>query len=193
MAITDNRIPAAEIVERQLLKARKRHLILQRTAVTLSVLATVGAAATIIAVLFFQVFRIEGKSMADTLRERDLVVVENMSGFQKGDIVVCSYGNNILVKRVIATEGDTVEIDESGSVAVNGELLEEPYVTEKMLGNCNIEFPCVVPEGRSFVLGDCRSVSIDSRSTAIGCIENRSIIGKVFFRIWPLSRAGRVR
>lgn len=193
MAIADSRIPAAEIVEKQLLKAKKRRLILQRLTATLGVLATVGAAATIIAVLFLQVFRIEGRSMANTLREGDLVVVENKSSYQKGDIVACYHGNDVLVKRIIATAGDIVEIDQNGNVTVNGELLEEPYVTEKMTGNCNIDFPCVVPEGSNFVLGDCRAVSIDSRSSDIGCIENRNLIGKVFFRIWPLSRMGGLR
>lgn len=193
MAIADSRIPAAEIVENQLLKAKKRRLIFQRLTATLGVLATVGAAATIIAVLFLQIFRIEGKSMADTLREGDLVVVKNKSSYQKGDIVACYHGNDVLVKRIIATEGDIVEIDKNGNVTVNGELLEEPYVTEKMMGNCNIEFPCVVPEGSNFVLGDCRAVSIDSRSSDIGCIENRNLIGKVLFRIWPPGRIGRLK
>ncbi|MCM1025817.1 MAG: signal peptidase I [Roseburia sp.] len=193
MAITDSRIPSAEIVEKQLQKSKRRRLIFQRAIVTIGVLATVAAAAVIIAVLFLQVFKIEGRSMAETLQEGDLVVVEGISGFQKGDVVACYYGNDVLVKRIIATAGDTVEIDEEGNVTVNGESLEEPYVRDKTIGNCNIEFPCTVPEGSNFVLGDCRSVSIDSRSSAIGCIEDRNIIGRVIFRIWPIGSAGKVK
>lgn len=193
MAIADSRIPAQEIVEARLLKEQRRYNIVRLLAITLCILTTVAAATALIAILFLQILRIDGSSMADTLGESDLVIAHNASGYEKGDIIAFYHEDDILVKRIIATAGDTVDIEADGSVYVNGELLEEPYLSQKALGSCNIELPCKVPEGENFVLGDHRSVSIDSRSSTIGCVSESEIIGKVFLRIWPLRDLGPVK
>lgn len=192
MARADDRIPAREIVESQFQKAVRKHDIIRGLVISLGVLLTVSVAATITASLFIQIFRIDGSSMANTLCEGDLVVVIDDLAIGKGDIIACRYEDDILVKRVIATGGDVVDIEADGTVTVNGSPLEEPYITEKALGSCSTELPCKVPEGGNFVMGDHRTVSIDSRSAAIGCIDENEIIGKVILRIWPVTGLGTV-
>ena len=123
--------------------------------------------------------------MTDTLQDGDIVVAFSGRNYESGDVVAFYYNNEILVKRVIATAGDWVNIDEDGNVYVNDELLDEPYLSDKALGQCNIEMPYQVPDGRCFIMGDHRSTSIDSRNTAVGCISNDMIIGRIFVRIWP--------
>ncbi len=157
---------------------------------TIYSLLVVAAAAALIAVLVLPVLQISGTSMTDTLMDGDVVVALNGSAYKTGDIIAFYYNNNILIKRVIATPGDWVDIDEEGSVFVNGEKLEEPYISEKALGDCNITLPYQVPDGRNFVMGDHRATSIDSRNSVIGCISDELVIGKIIFRIWPLSEAG---
>lgn len=156
-------------------------------------LLVVSAIAVLIAVLLLPVLRISGTSMTDTLQDGDVVVALNGSDYKTGDVIAFYYNNNILIKRVIATAGDWVDIDEEGNVSVNGEVIDEPYVTEKSLGDCNIKFPYQVPDGRNFVMGDHRATSIDSRNTAVGCVSNDLAIGKIIFRVWPLSEIGVIK
>ena len=160
---------------------------------TVFALITVAAIAVLVAVLLLPVLRIYGTSMRPALEEGEYVVSIKGSKFETGDIMAFYYNNKILVKRVIAVSGDWVEIDENGTVSVNGVRLDEPYVTEPSLGECDIEFPYQVPESRIFVMGDHRSVSIDSRSTTIGCVSNEQIVGKIIFRIWPFKDIGPIR
>ena len=94
---------------------------------------------------------------------------------------------------MIARAGEWVDIDEDGYVYVNGEKLDEPYVKEYALGECNITLPYQVPEGRVFVMGDHRSVSVDSRSTSVGCVSDEQIVGKLLFRVWPYQDFGPVK
>ena len=155
-------------------------------------LVVVAAVAVLVAVLLLPILRIYGKSMNGTLDSGDVVVSIKTSDLKTGDVVAFYYNNNILVKRVIANPGDWVDIDKDGNVFVNNTKLDEPYLDEKAYGETNIELPYQVPEGKIFVMGDNRLVSIDSRNTAIGCISEEQIVGKIVYRVWPLSQIGPV-
>ena len=153
-------------------------------------LVVVAAVAVLVAVLLLPVLQIYGHSMTPTLEDGDIVVSIKGSDFEPGDVIAFYYNNKILVKRVIAGPGDWVDIDKDGNVTVNGQALEEPYLQEKALGDCNIKLPYQVPDSRLFVMGDHRSVSVDSRNTAVGCVAQEQIVGRLVFRIWPLSGMG---
>lgn len=153
-------------------------------------LLVVAAVAVLAAMLFFPIFRVTGSSMEPTLQPKEIVVCLKSSRFQSGDLVAFYYNNKVLLKRVIGTAGDTIEIDDSGNVFVNGSQLDEPYITKKKLGQCDIDFPYQVPDNRIFVMGDNRETSVDSRTTAVGCIADEYVIGKVFLRVWLLERLG---
>ena len=187
-----NELPELGLLEAELERERYRKRygnVLRSTAFSLVVVAAV---AVLIAVLLLPVLQISGTSMTDSLQDEDIVVALNSSGYDTGDIIAFYYNNNILVKRVIAAAGDWVDIDEDGNVYVNDQLLEEPYVTEKALGDCNITLPYQVPDERCFVMGDHRATSIDSRNTAVGCVSNEMVIGKILVRVWPMSGFGLV-
>ena len=156
-------------------------------------LVVVAAVAVLVAVLLLPILRIYGKSMNGTLDSGDIVISVKTSNFKTGDVIAFYYNNNILVKRVIANPGQWVNIDEYGNVFVNNVMLEEPYLQEKAYGETNIEFPYQVPDGKIFAMGDNRSVSIDSRNTSIGCIAEEQIVGKIVYRVWPLTGFGAVQ
>ena len=159
---------------------------------TVSVLVVVAAVAVLVATLFLPILQISGDSMAPTLDHDEIVVLLKTKEFDQGDLIGFYYQGKILLKRVIALPEDEVAIDAEGNVYVNGALLEEPYVTEKSLGDCDLEFPHRVPGTGYFVLGDRRSNSVDSRNSVVGAITREDIIGRVFVRVWPLSRFGLV-
>ena len=160
---------------------------------TTNTLIVVAAVAILVAMLFLPVLRIYGQSMNNTLVSGELVVSLKGASFETGDVVAFYYNNNILVKRVIANAGEWVDIDLDGNVYVNQQKVDEPYIKEKAYGEPNIDFPYQVPEDRIFVLGDNRAVSVDSRSSSIGCVSSEQIVGKIVFRIWPLNRIGPIR
>ena len=160
---------------------------------TIYMLITVAAVAVLVAVLLMPVLQIYGTSMAPTLEEGDIVLSLKGSEFKTGDVMGFYYNNNILVKRVIAQAGDWVDITEDGTVYVNNVAIDEPYLIDNAYGETNIVFPYQVPESRVFVLGDHRSVSIDSRNTAVGCVASEQIVGKIIYRVWPLKNFGRIK
>lgn len=155
-------------------------------------LVAVAAVAVLIATLWLPVFQIYGSSMTPTLSDGEIAVAMKTHNFETGDIIAFYLNNKILIKRVIAGPGDWINIDTEGNVFVNNEQLDEPYVTEKAFGDCNIELPYQIPESRVFVMGDHRAVSLDSRNTAIGCVADEQVVGKILFKVWPLKDIGTV-
>ena len=172
--------------ERERLQYQRKFRRTLRT--TIYALIVVAATAVLIATIFIPVLQVSGSSMEPTLSDSDVIVLFKSGDFETGDLVGFYYQNKLLLKRVIAGPGDVVDIDEDGNVYVNDELLDEPYLTEKALGDTDLDYPVQVPENRYFVVGDKRSTSIDSRSSVIGYIEADQIVGKVILRIWPLNR-----
>lgn len=160
---------------------------------TLYSLAVVAAIAILIATLWLPVLQITGASMEPTLTDGQLIVAVKNSDLESGEITAFYYNNKILIKRVVALSGDWVDIDRDGNVYVNGTLLDEPYLTEKSLGECTIDLPYQVPDGRVFVMGDDRAISLDSRTDAVGCVSREQVLGEVVFRVWPLSEFGRIK
>ena len=163
---------------------RRFHKLLRRT---VNALIVVAAIAALIATLVLPVLQIAGTSMEPNLKDGDIVLLVKTDDLQTGDLCAFYYSNKILIKRVIATPGDYIWIESDGTVYLNGEVLDEPYVSEKALGECDVEFPYQVPENSYFVMGDKRETSIDSRSTVIGCVAEDQIVGKIFCKFWPLS------
>ena len=185
-------LPDLSLLEAELEREQYKNSFGQVLKSTVFSLLVVAAVSVLIAVLLLPVLQISGTSMTESLQDEDIVVALNSKKYKTGDIIAFYYNNNILVKRVIAAAGDWVNIDKDGNVYVNDELLDEPYVSEKALGDCNITLPYQVPDGRCFVMGDHRATSIDSRNTAVGCVSNDRVIGKILVRVWPLSGLGIV-
>lgn len=190
--ISADDLPTTEQLETELKyeKGKKEHSRFIRN--TIFALITVAAVTVLISTLFLQVLQIYGSSMTPTLYEGNIVVSVKGSGFERGDIISFYYNNKILVKRAIAFEGDFVDFDKDGNLYVNNKKLDEPYVSDKSLGECDIELPYQVPSGKIFVLGDHRATSVDSRSTVMGCVSEEQIVGKIWLRVWPLDLFGGV-
>lgn len=184
--------PTTEQLENELerVKYKRRYRSVLKS--TIYTLITVAAIAILVATLWLPVLQIYGTSMTPTLTDGEIIFTVKTSDFEPGDIVSFYYNNKILVKRVIAEAGDWVNIDENGSVYVNDVPLDEPYLEEKAFGDTDIELPYQVPDGKIFVMGDHRATSVDSRNTAVGCVAQEQIVGKIIFRIWPLNRLGFV-
>ena len=185
--------PTTEQLEGELKRVRYKSRYRSVLRSTIYSLITVAAIAVLIATLWLPVLQVYGNSMTPALQNGEIIFTVKMSEFEPGDIISFYYNNKILIKRVIARSGEWVNMDADGNVYVNGTLLDEPYLDEKAFGDCNIELPYQVPEGRVFVMGDHRSTSVDSRNSAVGCVAQEQIVGKILFRVWPLEKFGWVK
>ena len=183
-------LPTKKQVEAERKRYRRQKAYNKALGGTVYVLTIVAAVAVLIATLILPVLQIEGTSMEPTLSNGDIVLVAKTTRLDRGDLCGFAWNNKLLIKRVIGLPGDWIEIDTDGTIYLNGDKLEEPYVERKALGECDLEFPFQVPQEQYFVIGDMRESSIDSRNTVIGCISNDQIVGKVFFRVWPFKSIG---
>ena len=184
--------PTVEQLEAEISREDQRSRFGHTARSTVYILITVAAAAILAATLFFPVLKIYGKSMAPTLDEGEIVVSLKNSDFATGDIIAFYFNNKVLIKRVICGPGDWIDIREDGTVVVNGSVIDEPYLPEKAFGVCDLALPYQVPEGQVFVMGDDRAVSVDSRSTAVGCVAKEQVVGRVLLCVWPLDKLGPV-
>ena len=184
---TEQEIPTIDALQQELKRERYKRRFRKLLRNTVNVLIVVAAVAALVATLLLPVLQIAGTSMEPTLNDGDIVLLVKTKDLQTGDLCAFYYSNKVLVKRVIATPGDYIWIESDGTVFLNGEKLDEPYVSEKALGECDVQFPYQVPENCYFVMGDRRDTSIDSRSTVIGCVPEDQIIGKIFCKFWPLN------
>ena len=179
------RIPVPKQVAEERKRLRKRARVTRTIITTLGALTVAAAIAVLLSTFVFTAIQVSGDSMEPTLSDGDVLVLLNGHDYSSGQLCCVAWQNKLLIKRVIAVGGDSIEIDRDGNVSVNGVVLDEPYVTSKSLGECDIEFPYTVPEGKFFVMGDQRATSVDSRSTAVGAVGADQIVGKVWFKAWP--------
>ena len=185
--------PTSEQLESELRRERHKRNYRSTLMSTISALVIVAAVAVLISMLWLPVLQVVGESMTPSLFQGEIVVAPKGSAFQKGDVIAFYFNNKILVKRVIANAGEWVNIDAEGNVFVNDVPLDEPYVSEKAFGDCNITLPYQVPDGKIFVMGDHRATSSDSRNTAVGCVAEEQIVGRVVVRLWPLKKIGLIQ
>ena len=190
--IPKSNAPASDQLEGELRRERYKRRYSAVLKSTVYTLITVAAIAVLVATLWMPVLQIYGNSMTPTLTEGDIVLTVKNSDFNQGDIIAFYYGNKLLVKRCIAGPGSWVNIDDDGNVYVDGQLIDEPYVDEKALGDTNIELPYQVPDERWFVLGDHRATSVDSRNSTVGCVSDEQIVGQIVYRVWPLPLFGKM-
>ena len=185
-------IPEIPELERELRRERYARRYRNTLRSTIYSLITVAAAAVLVATLWLPVLEIYGSSMSPTLEDGEIVLSLKTGELEPGQVIAFYYNNKILVKRVVARSGDWVNIDPDGNVYINGNLLEEPYLEEKALGECDIELPYQVPENHVFVMGDHRSTSVDSRNTAVGCVTEEQIVGRLVLCMWPFPSFGLI-
>ena len=182
-----------EQLEHELQRERHKRSYRSTLLSTISALVIVAAVAVLVSMLALPVLQVVGESMTPLLHQGEIVIAPRGTAFQNGDVIAFYFNNKILVKRVIANAGEWVNIDADGNVFINDEPLEEPYISDKALGDCNISLPYQVPDGKIFVMGDHRSTSSDSRNTAVGCVAQEQIVGRVVLRVWPLNQFGFVK
>lgn len=184
---TKHNSPKLEELQQELKRARYWHRFRRLLRSTVNALIVVAAVAALVATLVLPVLQIAGTSMEPNLNDSDIVLLIKTSDLENGDLCAFYYSNKILIKRIIGKPGDYLWIEKDGTVFLNGEALDEPYLVNKALGECDIEFPYQVPENYYFMMGDQRETSIDSRSTVIGCISEDQMIGKIICKVWPLT------
>lgn len=191
--MSEKQLPSAAEVELELRRERYRTRYKRTLKSTVFALVTAAAAAVLVATLWLPMLQIFGSSMTPTLEEGQIVVSVKAKDMEPGDIIAFYYGNKVLVKRYIAGPGSWVDIQEDGTVSVDGVVLEEPYLTEKAFGISDLEYPYQVPDESYFCMGDHRATSVDSRHSSVGCISADQIVGKITYRVWPMAVFGRVK
>ena len=191
--MNEMKFPSSAEVEQELNREQYKKRYTRTLKSTVFALVTAAAAAVLVAALWLPVLEIFGASMTPTLSEGQYVVAVKDNTPQTGDIVAFYYGNKVLVKRCIAGPGSWVDILEDGTVTVNGKAIEEPYLTRKHFGICDLELPYQVPEGTYFLMGDERETSVDSRHSSVGCISVDQMVGKIVYRVWPIETFGIVK
>jgi len=185
-------VPGLEMLRAELKREKYRRRYGKMLKSTVYTLVVVAAFAVLVATLWMPVLQIYGSSMAPTLNEGQIVICVKDSEFKRGDLAAFYMGNKLLIKRVIAGPADIVNIEQDGTVFVNAAQLDEPYVSEKAFGECDIELPYQVPDSRYFLMGDHRATSVDSRSSVVGCVSEEQIVGRIAFCLWPISHFGRI-
>ena len=183
----DLQMPSVDLLQKELKRVKYQRRFMRILKSSFNALLVVAAVAALIATLVLPVLQIAGTSMEPSLNDGDIVLLAKTNRLESGDLCAFYYSNKILIKRVIGIPGDYIWISKDGTVYVNNEELIEPYVSEKALGECDLEFPYQVAENYYFMMGDQRATSIDSRSSVIGCIPEDQMIGKILFKVWPLS------
>lgn len=191
--MNQTQLPSSEELELELKRENYKTRYKQTLTSTIFALVTAAAAAVLVAALWLPVLEIFGASMTPTLAEGQYVVAVKDNTPSTGDIIAFYYGNKVLVKRCIAGPGTWVDIREDGTVLLNGEELDEPYIQQKHFGICDLELPYQVPEGTFFLMGDERETSVDSRHSSVGCISVDQIVGKIVYRVWPFETFGFVQ
>ncbi len=184
------RIPPKDLLREELQRVESKRDFRRAVMYVAGALAVAAALTALAATRLFVMIRVNGESMAPTFEDREVVIIRQTKAVERGDIIGFYYGGRILLKRYVGDAGDYIDIDDEGNVYVNGAVIDEPYLDEKAVGNCDIEFPYKVPEGMIFVLGDNRAVSLDSRTKSIGCVDRDQLAGRVVYRAWPLGRIG---
>ena len=156
---------------------------------TVKIIGTIVLTVSLLLNLFtlvMPVVKYYGTSMSPTLQDGQILIVSKLSEIESGDIIAFYYNNKVLVRRVAAVGNEQIMVDVFGTVLVNGNEIEEPYIENKTYGQCDVDFPFTVPANTYFVLGDNREVAMDSRLEEIGTVAEDRIIGKIVFSIHPL-------
>ncbi len=185
--------PTVSQVEKEISRERYNSKYKKVLKSTLSSLIVVAAIAVLIATLALPVLQIQGNSMEPTLNDEEIVILLKTTNLKRGQLCCFSYQNKLLIKRIIGIPGDSISIHDDGTVYVNGSAIEEPYIIDRALGECDITFPVNVTDNHYFILGDHRSTSIDSRSSVVGLVSDEQIVGRIFFRVWPFNAIGSVK
>ena len=188
MAKWKNQMPFPELdaIQNEMQRSKSQSKYHQALKSTVGTIVVVAAIAVLVSSIFLPVLRVTGSSMQPNFAPGNVLVAVKTKDYVPGDVCSFYYNNKLIIKRVIATGGDVLEIDEDGRVSVNGLMMDESYVSYYDLGLCDIDFPFEVPTEQLFVMGDNRGSSVDSRVQAFGCISKEELMGKIVLRVWPI-------